>query len=119
MNRKVSPDPDCLFCKIVAGGIPASVVHQGDDFLAFRDVDPKAPTHVLVIPRKHISSLNEMQDQSLMGQLLLAARDVARIEGVHEDGYRVVLNTNAAGGQSVFHIHAHVLGGRNMGWPPG
>lgn len=110
---------DCLFCKIVSGAIPAALVHEGDDFVAFRDIDPKAPTHVLVIPRKHYTSLNDVDDAQLMGRLMLAARDVARAEGITEAGYRVVLNTNEAGGQSVFHIHAHVLGGRSMGWPPG
>lgn len=110
---------DCIFCKIASGEIPATIVHQGDEFVAFRDLDPKAPTHVLVIPRRHVVSLSEMTDAALMGQLMLAARDVARMEGIADSGYRVVLNTNADGGQSVFHIHAHVLGGRRMAWPPG
>lgn len=110
---------DCLFCRIVAGEIPANRVTETETFLAFRDVNPQAPTHVLAIPKQHIASLNEAQDATLMGELLLFARDVARGEGLADDGYRVVLNTNARAGQTVFHVHAHVLGGRAMRWPPG
>jgi len=110
---------DCLFCKIAEGETPATVVSQDEHFVAFRDIDPQAPTHVLVIPRQHIASLNEATDTALMGRLLMFARSVAAAEGVSESGYRVVLNTNADGGQSVFHVHAHVLGGRALRWPPG
>jgi histidine triad (HIT) family protein len=110
---------DCLFCRIVAGEIPANRVTENETFLAFRDINPQAPTHVLAIPKQHIASLNEAQDATLMGELLLFARDVARDEGLADDGYRVVLNTNAKAGQTVFHVHAHVLGGRAMRWPPG
>ena len=110
---------DCLFCKIVGGEIPATIVAEDDQFIAFRDIEPQAPTHVLVIPRTHIASLNEASDAELMGRLLLFARGVAAEDGLTERGYRVVLNTNAEAGQSVFHIHAHVLGGRPMRWPPG
>ena len=110
---------DCLFCKIVQGTIPATIVSEDKDFIAFRDIDPRAPTHVLVIPRLHITSLNEANDSALMGKLLMFARAIANAEKVSESGYRVVLNTNADGGQSVFHLHAHVMGGRPLGWPPG
>lgn len=110
---------DCLFCRIVAGEIPATVVAQDERFVAFRDIDPQAPVHVLVIPRDHVASLDAAEDGAMLGGLLLFARQIARAEGVHGDGYRVVLNTNARAGQAVFHLHAHVLGGRDLGWPPG
>jgi histidine triad (HIT) family protein len=110
---------DCLFCKIVAGEIPANVVRENEYYLAFRDINPQAPTHVLAIPRRHVATLNEADDAELLGGLVLFARDVAADEGLAEDGYRVVVNTNAGAGQTVFHIHAHVLGGRPLRWPPG
>ena len=110
---------DCLFCKIAAGDIPATVIAEDNRFVAFRDIDPQAPTHVLVIPRSHIASLNEASDADLVGSLLLFAKRIAAQEGLTERGYRVVLNTNSEAGQAVFHIHAHVLGGRVMQWPPG
>jgi histidine triad (HIT) family protein len=110
---------DCLFCKIVAGEIPATPVAETEDYLAFRDISPQAPTHVLAIPKRHVPSLNEADDGALLGGLVLFARDVARDEGLADDGYRVVINTNAGAGQTVFHIHAHLLGGRPMTWPPG
>ena len=110
---------DCLFCKIAAGDIPATIVAEDDRFVAFRDIDPQAPIHVLVIPRSHIASLNEASDADLIGNLLLFAKGIAVQEGLTERGYRVVLNTNTEAGQTVFHIHAHLLGGRIMQWPPG
>lgn len=112
---------DCIFCKIVSGDIPGDIVYQDDDVLAFRDLNPQAPTHVLVIPKKHISTTNDIQpeDASLVGKLFLAAQQVAQQEGIAESGYRSVLNCNEGAGQSVFHIHLHVLGGRQMTWPPG
>ncbi len=110
---------DCLFCKIGQGEVPADTVREDDRFVAFRDIDPQAPTHILVIPREHIASLNNAADAELVGNLVLFARDVAGSEGIHDAGYRVVLNTNSDGGQTVFHIHAHLLGGRALGWPPG
>lgn len=110
---------DCLFCKIAAQQIPATVVKATEEFVAFRDINPQAPTHVLCIPRAHIASLNDATDPALLGRLLLFARDIANSEGLAHDGYRVVVNTNAHGGQTVFHLHAHVLGGRAMRWPPG
>jgi histidine triad (HIT) family protein len=110
---------DCLFCKIVAGEIPATKVMESERFLAFRDIAPQAPTHVLVIPKRHVATMNDATDAQELGALLLAARDVAQGEGLTDDGYRIVINTNAGAGQTVFHIHAHVLGGRALGWPPG
>ena len=110
---------DCLFCKIVAGEIPSKKVDESDRFFAFRDIDPQAPTHVLVIPKDHVASLNETDNAELLGSLLLYVRDVAASEGLSVGGYRVVVNTNADGGQTVFHLHAHLLGGRPMRWPPG
>ena len=111
---------DCLFCSIVAGDIPADVVLSNDDVLAFRDIDPKAPTHVLVIPREHHANAGELAaaNPALMGTVVDAARQVAEAEGI-ADGYRLVFNTGADAGQTVFHVHAHVLGGRDLGWPPG
>jgi len=111
---------DCLFCKIVAGDIPAEIVYESDTVVAFRDINAQAPTHVLVIPRKHISTINDIsdEDQALVGGLYTAARDIAAAEGIAVDGYRTVMNCNEKAGQSVFHIHLHVLGGRHMGWPP-
>ncbi len=112
---------DCLFCKIVAGEIEADKVHEDADTLAFRDIDPQAPTHVLVVPRRHIATLNDItaQDAALIGKLFLAARQIAEAAGIAESGYRTVINCNAEAGQSVWHLHLHVLGGRPMGWPPG
>ena len=110
---------DCLFCKIVAGEIPSGKVAETDGFYAFRDINPQAPVHVLAIPKRHVASLNHADDAQLIGELVLFARDVARAEGLADDGYRVVINTNAGAGQTVFHIHAHILGGRAMRWPPG
>jgi len=112
---------DCLFCKIAAGEIPADTVESSDRWVAFRDINPQAPTHVLIIPKQHISTLNDADDEhaALLGELLLAAKQVAAAEGLSEPGYRAVLNCNAGAGQSVFHIHIHLLGGRELGWPPG
>ncbi len=112
---------DCLFCKMVAGDIQPDVVFENESVLAFRDLQPQAPCHFLVIPKKHITSINDLAegDASLMGQLYLAAKAVAKQEGIAEDGFRTVMNCNADGGQTVFHIHLHVLGGRALSWPPG
>lgn len=112
---------DCLFCKMVAGEIKPDTVYEDDDVLAFRDLHPQAPTHVLVIPKTHISTINDIQpDQAaLVGKMFLAAQKVAKTEKLAERGYRTVMNCNEGGGQSVFHIHLHVLGGRALGWPPG
>jgi histidine triad (HIT) family protein len=110
---------DCIFCKIVAGEIPATLVKRTDRLVAFRDVSPQAPVHVLVIPTEHVASLAEVQDGRLLGEMLMFARDIARDEQIAADGYRVVLNTNRDGGQTVFHLHLHLLGGRRLTWPPG
>ncbi len=110
---------DCLFCKIVAGDIPCNQVAENDSFLAFRDIDPQAPTHILVIPKTHVRSLAEADDSRMLGNLMAFTREVAAGEGLNPKGYRVVINTNDEGGQMVFHIHVHILGGRPMKWPPG
>jgi histidine triad (HIT) family protein len=112
---------DCLFCQIAAGAIPAKLVHQDDQLVAFRDIRPAAPTHILLIPRRHVASLDaaDAGDRELLGALLLAAGRLARDEGLAEDGYRVVTNIGPNGGQSVAHLHLHLLGGRAMSWPPG
>jgi histidine triad (HIT) family protein len=110
---------DCLFCAIVAGDIPADVVLRTDSVVAFRDIDPKAPTHILVVPTQHYANVGELSDQQpeLASAVLQAAAEVARMENL--DGYRLVFNTGAEAGQSVFHVHGHVLGGRPLNWPPG
>jgi histidine triad (HIT) family protein len=112
---------DCLFCRIAGGEIPADVIRSDPEMVAFRDIHPQAPTHVLVIPRKHIPSVNDLgsDDAELMGRLILMARELAREEGIADDGYRMVLNAGPDAGQSVFHVHLHLLGGRVFGWPPG
>ncbi len=114
---------DCLFCKMVSGEIEPAVVYENEEVLAFRDLNPQAPTHVLVIPKRHISTINDLQqgDAELIGKLYLGAQKVAEQEGIHgaERGYRTVMNCNAEAGQTVFHLHLHLLGGRPMGWPPG
>ncbi len=114
------PD-DCLFCKIVAGDVPAAVVRDGERTLAFRDINPQAPTHVLVITKEHYDAIAELAaaDPELTAELLGAAQEVAVAEGVAERGYRLVFNTGADGGQTVRHVHGHLLGGRGLGWPPG
>ncbi|MCP3982547.1 MAG: histidine triad nucleotide-binding protein [bacterium] len=111
---------ECLFCKIVAGEIPSDRVWEDDDVVAFRDISPQAPVHVLVIPKRHLASLDETAegDAQLLGRLLGSCRSIAEQEGI-AGAYRVVNNCGAAAGQSVFHIHLHVLGGRSLGWPPG
>jgi len=112
---------DCLFCKIRDGEIPADVVFENDDTLAFRDVNSQAPTHILIIPKKHISTVNDIDesDEAVMGKLFLTAKLIAAQEGVSDEGYRLVVNCNEKAGQTVFHIHMHLLAGRAMTWPPG
>ena len=114
-----SADPECLFCRIVAGDVPATLVRQTDRVVAFRDIDPKAPTHVLVIPKEHVPSLNEATDAAQIGRLMLVAAQIAKTEGIAEEGYRTVVNSGANAGQTVFHLHLHLLGGRRLSWPPG
>lgn len=114
-------DNDCLFCRIASGEISADLILETPDVLAFRDINPQAPTHVLIIPREHIPSVSKMEeDQALvLGKLFLAAQELARKEGIQEGGYRMVVNAGADAGQSVFHVHMHLLGGRELRWPPG
>jgi histidine triad (HIT) family protein len=109
----------CLFCRIVRREIPATLVAETDDCVAFRDVNPQAPVHVLVVPRQHVASLNDADDPRLVGRLATVAAEIAQKEGIAESGYRTVINTNSDAGQTVFHIHLHLLGGRRLGWPPG
>ena len=112
---------ECLFCRIVRREIPADIVHETDELLAFRDINPQAPVHLLLIPKRHIPTLNDVRaaDADLVAKLLLAAAELARREGIADPGYRTVMNCNAGAGQSVFHLHLHLLGGRSMRWPPG
>ena len=112
---------DDLFLKIIEREIPADIVYETDDVLAFRDINPQAPTHILIIPKEHIRTMNDLNDghSEMVGKLFLAAAELAGREGIAEDGYRVGMNCNKAGGQAVYHIHLHLLGGRQMGWPPG
>ncbi len=112
---------DCLFCKIIAGEIPGTIVYQDDRVVAFKDINAQAPTHVLVVPRRHIATLNDLtpEDDELVGELTRRAAAIAKEHGHSDRGYRTVFNCNADAGQTVFHIHLHVLGGRRLGWPPG
>jgi histidine triad (HIT) family protein len=113
--------PDELFLKIINREIPADIVHETDELLAFRDISPQAPVHILIIPKEPIATMNDLEQQhtGLVGKLFLTAAELAQREGIAEDGYRVVMNCNQAGGQAVYHIHLHLLGGRQMTWPPG
>ena len=112
---------DCLFCKIASGDIKGDIVFESDDLVAFRDISPQAPTHILIIPRKHIPTLNdiEVSDAAILAQVPLAVKQLAGEMGFAESGYRLVTNCNSDGGQTVFHIHYHLLAGRSLGWPPG
>jgi len=111
----------CLFCKIINREIPASIVYEDDQLLAFDDINPQAPTHVLVVPKKHIATLNDLEedDEALVGTLVRRGAAIAKERGIDAVGYRTVFNTNRGAGQTVFHIHLHVIGGRSLGWPPG
>ena len=113
--------PDCLFCKIIAGEIPGTILYQGDRVLILKDINPQAPTHALVVPRRHIATLNDLtpEDDGLVGEMIRRGAIFAGEQGHAERGYRTVFNCNADAGQTVFHIHLHVLGGRRLGWPPG
>jgi len=112
---------DCLFCKIIAGAIPAKLIYEDEKVVAFNDIHPQAPHHKLIIPRKHISTLNDVEgeDATLITDMVKAAKFLANQLQIQEEGYRLVMNCNAGAGQSVFHIHLHLLGGRQMSWPPG
>ncbi len=113
--------PDCLFCKIVNKEINSDILFEDDDVLAFKDIKPQAPIHFLIVPKKHISTINDLQseDEALTGKIVLTAKSLAKQENIDENGYRVVFNCNREGGQEVYHIHLHLLGGRRMQWPPG
>jgi histidine triad (HIT) family protein len=114
-------EQDCLFCRIVAGETPADIIHRDERSIVFRDINPQAPVHLLVIPREHLESLDDasQKDEAALGHLLRIAARVANEQGLSESGYRTVINTGAGAGQSVFHLHVHVLGGRSLQWPPG
>jgi histidine triad (HIT) family protein len=113
--------PDCLFCQIAAGSIPAALVHSDEELIAFSDINPQAPLHVLIVPRRHIATLNDLgePDDALIGRMLRLAASLARSHGYAERGYRTLFNCNREAGQTVFHIHMHLLAGRGLGWPPG
>ena len=112
---------NCLFCMIAAGEIPSTQVYADEEFYAFRDIQPAAPTHILIVPRKHIPRITEVtpEDAALIGKMILKANEIARAEGLTENGFRYVINCDAWGGQTVFHVHMHILGGRPIMWPPG
>ncbi len=112
---------DCIFCRIAAHEIPSRIVYEDDELVAFEDIQPQAPTHIQVIPRRHIARLSDLEDRdgALIGRIVLTARRIAADRGISERGYRIVANCNADGGQAVYHIHFHLLGGRQMDWPPG
>jgi len=112
---------DCLFCKIINKEINSDILFEDDDVLAFRDINPQAPIHILIVPKKHISTINDLQqeDKALTGKIILTAQSLAKQENIDENGYRLVFNCNSEGGQEVYHIHLHLLGGRRMQWPPG
>lgn len=114
-------EQNCLFCRIIAGEVPGELVHEDELCIVIRDLNPQAPTHVLIIPREHLESLDEasQRDEAMLGHLLRVAARVANDEGISEGGYRTVINTGAGAGQSVFHLHVHVIGGRPLHWPPG
>jgi histidine triad (HIT) family protein len=113
--------PDCLFCKVIAREIPAQLIHDDPELVAFKDINPQAPLHALIVPRRHIATLNDLQpgDDGLVGSMFRVAAALAKEQGFAERGYRTVFNCNREAGQSVFHIHLHVLGGRALAWPPG
>ncbi|HKC62740.1 MAG TPA: histidine triad nucleotide-binding protein [Pyrinomonadaceae bacterium] len=115
------PEPNCLFCRILEGEIPAEVIYRDDRSIAFRDINAQAPVHVLVVPIEHIESLDDasQKDEAMLGHLLRVAARIANEAGLTESGYRAVINTGAGAGQSIFHLHVHVLGGRPLNWPPG
>lgn len=117
MNEKMT----CLFCKIVHGELPAEILYQDQDVMVFKDIAPQAPTHLLVIPKQHIATINDTdtKDELLLGHLILTAKKMSQQLGLSADGYRLVFNINQHGGQAVYHIHLHILGGRQLTWPPG
>ena len=112
---------NCLFCKIAAGELSATILHEDNEIMAFRDINPQASTHLLIIPKKHIATINDADspDERLLGRMVLTAKELAKTEGLSEAGYRLIFNVNSGGGQVVYHIHLHLMGGRQMMWPPG
>lgn len=114
-------DNDCIFCKIAAGEIPADKVYEDDLMVCFKDVNPRSPVHLLLIPKKHIPTLNSIcpEDSALLGEMVMKASEIAAFSGISDDGYRVVVNCNRSGGQEVYHLHIHIMGGRDFSWPPG
>ncbi len=112
---------NCLFCKIAAGELSATILHEDNEIMAFRDINPQASTHLLIIPRKHIATINDADssDERLLGRMVLTAKELAKTEGLSEAGYRLIFNVNSGCGQVVYHIHLHLMGGRQMMWPPG
>lgn len=114
-------EDNCLFCKIILGEISADIIYESSNVIAFRDINPQAPIHILIIPKKHIATINDIssKDHKIIGSLYSAAREIALNEGIDDIGYRTVMNCNEAAGQTVFHIHLHLLGGRPFSWPPG
>ncbi|MBN2134798.1 MAG: histidine triad nucleotide-binding protein [Acidobacteria bacterium] len=117
----MSESPDCLFCKIINGEIPSKKVYEDDSVFAFEDINPVAPIHILIVPKKHIATLNELEDEDteLTGKIVQTAKMIAADKGINEEGYRLIFNCQEKAGQTVFHIHLHILGGRTFGWPPG
>lgn len=117
----MSLDPDCLFCKIIRREIDSKIVYEDESVLAFRDIAPQAPTHILIVPKKHIATVNDLEEEhdALIGKMFRAAKSLAAQEGIAQSGYRCVINCMSGAGQSVWHIHLHLLGGRTMTWPPG
>jgi histidine triad (HIT) family protein len=115
----MAESPGCIFCRIARGEIPAKMVVNGKDIVAFRDLSPQAPVHILIVPRRHVASLDDSNDADLLGRMMSLAAAIARQEGIAKSGYRTVINTGKDGGQSVDHLHIHLLGGRQMAWPPG
>jgi len=113
--------PDCVFCKVVNREIPASIVYEDDRLIAFNDINPQSPTHILIVPKRHIATLNDLQpaDDALVGEMVRRAGAIAQERGISTAGFRTVFNTNREAGQTVFHIHLHLIGGRTLGWPPG
>lgn len=118
MSPRGTSDPNCLFCKIVKKEINSNIVHEDEDFVAFRDINPQSPTHVLVIPKEHVKNIAEAADAEALGRLFQKACEVARLEKL-DQGFRLVVNTGDDGGQTVHHVHVHVMGGRSLKWPPG
>jgi histidine triad (HIT) family protein len=121
MEVSMKETGDCIFCKIALNEIPAARIFEGENIVAFEDINPQAPEHIILIPRRHIASINDLrqEDGAIISELVLTAGRIAKERGIDQSGYRIVLNCNRDGGQTVFHIHAHLLGGRLMEWPPG